>query len=90
MAKTQYRIEYVSEIEHSLKKVPKNILIRIKKAIEERLKTNPKEYGKSLKGNLAGLRRLRVGDYRIIYRVFEEKVLVLIIAIDDRKSVYDQ
>ncbi|MBU4313462.1 MAG: type II toxin-antitoxin system RelE/ParE family toxin, partial [Actinobacteria bacterium] len=49
----------------------KKILIKIDKI----LSSTPKEYGNSirtLKGNLEGLFRLRVGDYRVIYKIFEE------------------
>jgi len=43
---------------------------------------------KALKGSLKGLLRLRAGDYRIVFRV--EKGIVRIVAIDDRKDVYDR
>lgn len=60
----------------------------IQKSIEERLTTNPNEYGAPLVGNLKTFRRLRVGDYRIIYKVFNEKLIVLIIEIENRKTIY--
>lgn len=44
--------------------------------------------GKLLKGDLSGLRRLRVGHYRIIYEVYENEVIVLILRVSHRKSVY--
>ena len=44
--------------------------------------------GKLLKGDLSGLRRLRVGDYRIIYAVDEEEVLILILRAAHRKNSY--
>lgn len=61
---------------------------RIKKAIEERLGSNPIEYGKPLQYSLKGCRRLRVGDYRIIYKI-EEPETVLIVKIGHRKEVYE-
>ena len=42
---------------------------QIKRAIEERLAIDPIKLGKPLKYSLFGLRRLRVGDWRIIYRI---------------------
>ena len=61
---------------------------RIRKVIEERLGTNPIEYGKPLQYSLKGCRRLRVGDYRIIYKI-EEPDTVLIVKVGHRKEVYE-
>jgi len=44
--------------------------------------------GSALKGEFAGLRRVRVGRYRIIYEVFESKLTVLVIRISHRQSAY--
>ncbi|HQU08729.1 MAG TPA: type II toxin-antitoxin system RelE/ParE family toxin [Opitutales bacterium] len=60
----------------------------IKRAIEERLKVDPLGFGKPLRYSLSGHRSLRVGDYRIIYRIEPSKHTVLIIAIKHRKDVY--
>lgn len=89
MEKARYIIEYDTEIEEKLRKIPKTIRIRIKDAIEKRLMIAPLDYGKPLIREWKGYRRLRVGDYRIIYKVFEEKIVVFIVEIDHRKSVYD-
>lgn len=88
MEKAKYIIEYDIGIEEKLEKIHKTIRERIRKAIELRLTTSPNEYGKPLTKEWKDHRRIRVGDYRIIYKVFEEKVLVLIVEIDHRKDVY--
>ncbi|MEN6512237.1 MAG: type II toxin-antitoxin system RelE/ParE family toxin [Chloroherpetonaceae bacterium] len=89
MEKPRYRIEYLLEIENYLKKFPRNIRERIKKAIENRLGDFPKDVGKPLTKEWKDHRRLRVGDFRIIYKVFEERVVVLIVEIDHRKNIYE-
>lgn len=89
MSRTRYIIEYDFDVREKLKKFPKTIQQRILNAIESRLAIAPNEYGKSLQYNLKNHRRLRVGDYRIIYRVIEAKILVLIVEIDHRKNVYE-
>ena len=43
---------------------------------------------KKLKGEFEDLYRYRVGRYRIFYKIEDEKILVLILDIDDRKDVY--
>jgi mRNA interferase RelE/StbE len=59
---------------------------RIRKAIEERLKTAPQEYGEPLRKSLKGYWKLRVGDYRVVFKVIETEVWIL--GIRHRKSVY--
>lgn len=53
----------------------------------DKLKTNPVA-GSVLKGEFSGLRRIRVGDYRIVYEVHEEKLIILVIRIAHRREVY--
>ncbi len=60
----------------------------IKRAIEERLATRPELFGRPLRGSLKGYWKLRVGSYRIVFKLSEDKILVL--SIVDRKTVYPQ
>lgn len=59
---------------------------RIIKSIRKKLSTEPERYGKPLKGNLKGLWKLRVGQYRVIYEVKKEKVLVYVIKVGFRRD----
>ena len=59
---------------------------RIKKAIEQRLSISPHQYGEPLKKTLKGYWKLRVGDYRVVYKI--ERNEVLIFEIINRKVVY--
>jgi mRNA interferase RelE/StbE len=59
---------------------------RIKKAVEERLTTSPQQYGEPLRKTLKGYWKLRVGDYRVVFKVAGNEVLIL--AIINRKDVY--
>ena len=60
--------------------------LRIKKAIEERLMTDPVKYGKPLRKSLKSYWKLRVGDYRIVYNVKDNTVIIF--GIINRKDVY--
>ena len=86
-----YKIEYLSEVvKKDIPDLPKKIRIIIKNAIENRLMSNPIEFGKPLRFSLKGHRRLRVSSYRIIYRIETQKKVVIIIAIKHRKCVYEK
>jgi mRNA-degrading endonuclease RelE of RelBE toxin-antitoxin system len=60
----------------------------IKKIIEDKLAKNPILFGKPLKGGLRNHLRLRIGSYRIIYRVNIETSTVLVVAIGHRRDIY--
>ena len=85
-----YLIEYLSSvIKEDIPLLPKKIKTHIKKAIEERLMVDPIGFGKPLRYSLRGHRRLRVGDYRVVYRIDAESHIVLIVAIKHRKNIYE-
>jgi mRNA interferase RelE/StbE len=59
---------------------------RIRKAIEERLQTLPHEYGEPLRKTLKGYWKLRVGDYRVVFKIMKSEVWIL--GIRNRKEIY--
>lgn len=61
---------------------------RIRKAIEQKLATLPHEFGEPLRFTLKGLWKLRVGDYRVIYKIENQSVLVL--RIGHRREIYQE
>ena len=65
----------------------KKLRARIKKAIETRLMTEPHRYGEPLRKTLKGYWKLRVGDYRVVFKVVKFEVWIL--GIIHRKKVYD-
>lgn len=70
-----------------LKTIPHNIRSRLARAIQTRLTTEPARYGAPLKGTLRPYWKLRVGDYRIVYKIVNREVWIL--AILHRKEVYE-
>jgi mRNA interferase RelE/StbE len=84
-----YSILYAdSVVKKDIPALPLKQKAQIKKAIEERLTVDPVGLGKPLRYSLFGHRRLRVGDWRIIYRI--ENDTVKIVKIGNRKSVYEK
>ena len=82
----EYRPHYHHEIADDLADIPGNVKDRIRRAIETRLLIDPIGYGLPLRKSLQGHRKLRVGDYRIIYRVEAKQVIIL--KIGHRRDVY--
>lgn len=60
---------------------------RLAKAIQARLSSSPESYGKPLRGSLAGYWTLRVGDYRVVYRIVKKETWIY--GIIHRKNVYE-
>ena len=82
-----YTLVYHPDIPQDVARIPKNIRQIIARAIEERLGTDPLQFGEPLRRGLQKYRKLRVGDYRIIYEVNGQNVEVLLIG--NRKDVYE-
>ena len=59
---------------------------RIRRAIEERVQTLPHEYGEPLRKTLKGYWKLRVGDYRVVFKIMKSEVCIL--GIRHRKEIY--
>jgi addiction module RelE/StbE family toxin len=84
-----YSIEYLKQVvNQDIPALPKKIRETIKRAIETRLATDPIGFGKPLQYSLKGHRRLRVSNYRIVYRIGIDDHIVTIVAIKHRKDVY--
>lgn len=75
-------------VRDDIPRLPSEWKERVRRAIEERLMTYPDLYGKPLRRSLKGYRKLRVGDYRVIFRI--EKNTVRILIIQHRSVVYSQ
>lgn len=80
-----YNVVYKKSVIRDLKKLSKAESRKILDQIEKELSKKP-DTCPALKGQFAGLRRSRVGDYRIIYAILENDVIILRIA--HRRDVY--
>lgn len=85
-----FRIEYLeSVVREDIPSLSRAAREQIRKAIERKLASHPVEFGKPLRYSFKGARRLRVGDYRVIYRI-EPPDVVLIVKIGHRREVYEE
>lgn len=85
-----FEIEYLDTVvDEDIPALPKTMRELIKRAIQDRLVADPMGLGKPLRYSFVGHRRIRVGDYRIVYRIDSKKLLVTIVLIKHRKDVYE-
>jgi mRNA interferase RelE/StbE len=74
-------------VEEDLSHLPQNIHSRVARAIESRLVEAPEQHGTPLKGTLKGYWKLRIGDYRVVYKIIAAEVWIF--GIIHRKKIYE-
>jgi mRNA interferase RelE/StbE len=82
-----YQIKWTNSAKKELKKLDKNIIPRLISAVEE-LAKNPYPQGVKKLVNSENNYRIRVGDYRIIYEIKSSVLIIYIIKVGNRQSVY--
>lgn len=83
----QYSIEFRPAALKSLRRFPKRDLVRIKKKIEDLASDLPDPNTTRMKGDNA-FHKVRSGDYRIIYEIHNDRLVILIVKVGHRKDVY--
>jgi mRNA interferase RelE/StbE len=85
-----WKIEYLASAAKSFRKIDPQQRRRIRAFLEERLVAldHPCQLGKPLKGELMEFWRYRVGDYRVICQIQEDRLVVLVVRAAHRKDVY--
>ena len=86
---TQWEIEFTEKADEELLSLDKPIRERIRKYVKDLSELpNPRLRGEALTGNLSDFWKYRVGDYRLICRIQDDKLLVLVVKIGHRREVY--
>ena len=83
----KYRIEFKRSAAKVLKKLPKQDRRRIRNKIDSFAENLPDPITTKMKGDNP-FHRVRVGDYRIIYEIHEDTLVILVLKIGHRKKVY--
>lgn len=81
-----WTIIYHRAVEEDLRRIGVPGARRIIRAIDKKLTSSPLDFGAPLSGDLSGLRKLRVGDYRIVYQVRNTEIVVYILAVGARRN----
>ena len=87
----KYKVVFNDKANKQLNKLDKHVASLIIGWIEKNLEgtENPRQHGKGLTANRLGEWRYRIGDYRIICDIQDEEIIILVLEIGHRRSVYE-
>lgn len=86
----RYRIFYTEKVRRQLSKIDPSVRTMIRKWIERNLEGSgdPRVHGKQLSGDLASFWRYRIGDYRLLVDIQDDKFIIVAVSIAHRSKVY--
>lgn len=82
-----YSIEWKTSAAKELRKLPKQIIAKVLAAITD-LPANPRPSGVRKLTESENAYRIRIGDYRVVYNIFDKRLVIEIIKVRDRKEAY--
>jgi mRNA interferase RelE/StbE len=84
-----WKIKFNPQAEKSLKALEHQAKRRIESFMDDlKVRDDPREIGKALSGNLKGLWRYRIGDYRVICQIKDKELIILVVDLGHRKDIY--
>lgn len=85
-----WRIEFLPAAEKELAKLGRAEAKRIIETLKTRIAPldDPRRLGSALSGQLGGLWRWRIGDYRVVARIEDERITILVVRVAHRREVY--
>ena len=86
----QYAVEFASDAIKALNKLDRSASILIYKWIGKNLVdcADPRAHGKAMTGNRAGQWRYPVGNYRLLARIDDNRIVIMIVSIGHRSKIY--
>ena len=86
-----WRVEFDRDAARDLRKLDTTTQRQILRYLRERIATadDPRRFGHALSHDLKGLWRYRVGDYRIVASIEDDRFIVLVVIVGHRREVYE-
>ena len=86
-----WRVEFMAEAARDLRRLGAEAERLILRYLRQRIATaeDPRRFGRPLTGDLKGFWRYRVGDYRMIASIEDDRFVVLVVTVGHRREVYD-
>lgn len=93
--KPRFEVRFADETKREFRKIGPSGSADILAAVQKKLTTRPDEYGEPLGRDLAGFRKLPVGQWRVVYAIEQTRVLVLVLVVGkraegDHENIYGQ
>ncbi|WP_245939626.1 type II toxin-antitoxin system RelE family toxin [endosymbiont GvMRE of Glomus versiforme] len=83
-----YKVEWKDQAKKDLKKLDRSMAKKIVYEVETHLVKNPTELGKPLTGDRKGQWRYRFSSYRVIYKIKEKELIILVLEAGHRREIY--
>lgn len=85
-----WAIEFLPEAAKELTKLDRAVAARIVKTLEQRIAEldDPRSVASALVGDHAGYWRWRIGDYRVVARIEDKRITILVVRVAHRREVY--
>jgi mRNA interferase RelE/StbE len=87
LATARYHVTLAPAADRQLRKLPISVQVQIVRALET-LEANPRPRGVVKRQGEDALFRIRVGDWRIVYQIQDDRLMVLVVRIGHRRDVY--
>ena len=84
----RYEIEFTPSADKAFRKLPKNVQKIARDRIDALAEDPRPPFATPFRWGLKGLWKIRIGDYRVAYTVQDEKLIVLVVGVGDRKEIY--
>lgn len=87
-----WTVEVSDFAEKQIRKLDRQVQKRLIDWLDDRITgcKNPRHFGEPLRGEMTGLWRYRVGDFRIICEIQDDKLVVIVLAVGHRREVYQR
>ena len=85
-----YEVITTDKFDRAIKRLDRQVQRTIKSWIDKNLSgtNNPRRLGKSLTADLAGIWRYRIGDYRLLVEIHDDKLIIIAVGVGHRSNVY--
>ena len=83
----KWTIRYHPDVKEDLESIGSSSARRIMRTIDAKLTKAPMQFGAPLSGTLSAFRKLRIGDYRVVYQVQDQQVIVFVLTVGHRRDM---
>jgi len=85
-----YKVQWSKKAEKMFNKLDSSVKSRINEYLKKVVSSeNPRAFGKGLDENLVGFTSYRIGKYRVIVDIQDDKLIVYIVAVGKRETIYE-